>query len=143
MMTEKPVRKAVTRYDASTKQRDAARRNRLEVIEERTLLLALLATKLPAHIAPLRVKPSATDQFKWALCLHSADDKTRVTWKISHLDRMTTFERLPLRADDADPDQTKDSRIEALERLVGLSAEVRKDRAVDRAKRRSEESRRW
>jgi hypothetical protein len=103
----------------ATAQRDAARRNRYEVIYERTLLLALLTAKFPSHIAPVRAKISPTDEWKWVVCVHTPT--ANLAWKISDEDRTTIFAKLLDRPDDADT-LTKEAKVERLEELVALTA---------------------
>src|SRR5580765_8159888 len=120
MKTATPVR---TRRTASaTAQRDAARRNRYVVLYERNLLLRLLCAQFPAHLAPAATAKSATDTWRWVVCLHTPTG--HLTWKITDEDKETMFAELPERPDDWDR-HTHDHKIAALEELVGLRPPLR------------------
>jgi hypothetical protein len=104
-----------TRRSSATKQRDAARSNRHEVLHERNLLLALLTAQYPAHIAPSAFATSAKDDWKWIVCVHLP--ARHLVWRISDEERRTVFAALAEQPDDSER-HTHDEKIATLEALV-------------------------
>jgi hypothetical protein len=104
---------------SATAQRDAARRNRYEILYERNLLLRLLCAHFPAHVAPAATAKSPTDTWRWVVCVHTPTGK--FTWKITDEDRTTVFVALNERPDDWDR-HTHGDKIAGLEDLVDLKA---------------------
>jgi hypothetical protein len=108
------------RRSSATKQREAARSNRHEVLHERNLLLALVAAQFPAHIAPSKFATSAKDDWKWIVCVHLPE--RYLVWRISDEERRTVFAALAERPDDSER-HTHEEKIGTLEALVaGLQA---------------------
>jgi hypothetical protein len=118
-MTKPTVTKRATK--TATAQRDAARRNRYEVLYERNLLLRLLCAQFRAHVAPATTATSPTDTWRWVVCLHTPNGNQ--TWKITDEEREMLFAALPERPDDAER-HTHDQKIAALEDLVDLRPPV-------------------
>lgn len=114
MTSKSPVKRRPT---SATAQRDAARRNRYEVLYERNLLLRLLCAQFPAHVAPAATAKSPTDTWRWVVCVHTPTGY--FTWKITEEDRETVFVALDERPDDWER-HTHEHKIAALEELVNL-----------------------
>ncbi|HMF95112.1 MAG TPA: hypothetical protein VKE96_12490 [Vicinamibacterales bacterium] len=127
-----------TRHLSATDQRDAARRNRYEIIHERNLLLALLTRIYPSHLAPTRATtarprpltdgsivqeaPQASrdyDQMRFVVCVHTP--LRILAWKISVEEREEVFGHLAETEDDWVP-HTKEEKIDTLEALVAQLA---------------------
>ena len=129
-----PTRKFHTRHmKTASAQRDAARANRNVTLEERNLLLALLARLYPMHVSPATlVAPDYTwdeagqqwlktgtahdaDVMRWVVCVHT--EVAKLAWKIDDDARQEIFAHVPDGLDDWIP-HTLDQKRDYLETLV-------------------------
>ncbi len=107
----------ITTDDSATARMAAARRNRQRIIDERNLLLSIVAHLWPAHLTPPSTQQSASSSWQWVLCIHSPQGQ--LCWHITNEEADGLFAYLP-RSSDSDWDGHR--HMEKLERLKNMNA---------------------
>lgn len=98
----------------ATARLEAARRNRHQLIDERTLLLSLLTHLYPSHLAPAQTETSDVSQQHLVLCIHTPAGQ--LAWKLRD-DELDAFSHLNTTTGDWDK-HTHSMKLDRLRELV-------------------------